>query len=65
MSNQEVIRAAYYLRVNTESQELDKQHAEIMPFIERRGWKLVHPFEGVMSGRQLRALFQANSGRIP
>ena len=52
MSNPEVIRAAYYLRVRTESQELDNQRAEIMPFIERRGWKLVHPFEDVMSGRK-------------
>jgi DNA invertase Pin-like site-specific DNA recombinase len=52
MSNQSVIRAAYYLRISTEEQELDNQRAEIMPFIERRGWKLVHPFEDVMSGRK-------------
>ena len=52
MINQKVIRAAYYLRVSTETQELDNQRAEIMPFIERRGWKLVHPFEDVMSGRK-------------
>src|SRR5215813_4468025 len=52
MSNQEVIRAAYYLRVSTESQELDNQRREITPFIERRGWKLVQPFEDVMSGRK-------------
>jgi DNA invertase Pin-like site-specific DNA recombinase len=47
-----VIRAAYYLRISTETQELDNQRAEIMPFIERRGWKLVHAFEDVMSGRK-------------
>ena len=52
MSNQNVVRAAYYLRVSTETQELDNQRREIMPFIERRGWKLVHPFEDVMTGRK-------------
>ena len=52
MSNQEVIRAAYYLRVSTESQELDNQRREITPFIERRGWTLIHSFEDVMSGRK-------------
>jgi DNA invertase Pin-like site-specific DNA recombinase len=52
MSNEEVIRAAYYLSVSTESQELDNQRREITPFIERRGWKLVHPFEDVMTGRK-------------
>jgi DNA invertase Pin-like site-specific DNA recombinase len=52
MINQKVIRAACYLRVSTETQELDNQRAEIMPFIERRGWKLVHTFEDVMSGRK-------------
>ena len=52
MSNQKTLRAAYYLRISTEAQELDNQRAEIMPFIERRGWKLVHPFEDVMSGRK-------------
>jgi DNA invertase Pin-like site-specific DNA recombinase len=48
MSNQNVVRAAYYLRISTEEQELDNQRGEIIPFIERRGWKLVHPFEDVM-----------------
>jgi DNA invertase Pin-like site-specific DNA recombinase len=43
MSNQTVVRAAYYLRISTEEQELDNQRREIMPFIERRGWKLIHP----------------------
>src|SRR6516165_8091228 len=52
MSNQNVVRAAYYLRISTEEQELDNQRAEIIPFIERRGWKLIHPFEDVMSGRK-------------
>jgi DNA invertase Pin-like site-specific DNA recombinase len=52
MSNQKTIRAAYYLRISTEAQELDNQRAEVMPFIERRGWKLDHPFEDVMSGRK-------------
>ena len=52
MSNQNVVRAAYYLRISTEEQELDNQRGEIIPFIERRGWKLVHPFEDVMSGRK-------------
>ena len=52
MSIQNIIRAAYYLRISTEAQELDNQRREIMPFIERRGWKLVHPFEDVMSGRK-------------
>jgi DNA invertase Pin-like site-specific DNA recombinase len=52
MSNQNVIRAAYYLRVSTETQELDNQRGEIIPFIERRDWKLVHRFEDVMSGRK-------------
>src|ERR1700758_4198075 len=50
MSNKSVIRAAYYLRVSTEAQELDNQRTEILPFIDRRGWKLVHSFEDVMSG---------------
>jgi DNA invertase Pin-like site-specific DNA recombinase len=53
MSNQNVIRAAYYLGISTEAQELDNQRREIMPFIERRGWKLVYPFEDVMSGRKI------------
>ena len=51
-SNQNVVRAAYYLRISTEEQELDNQRAEIMAFIARRGWKLVQPFEDVMSGRR-------------
>jgi DNA invertase Pin-like site-specific DNA recombinase len=66
MSNQEVIRADYYLRVSTESQELDNQRREITPFIERRGWKLGHPFEDVMSGRKTekdRPGFAAHSDR--
>jgi DNA invertase Pin-like site-specific DNA recombinase len=46
------IRVAYYLRVSTESQELHNQRAEILPFIHRRGWKLVPAFEDVMSGRK-------------
>ena len=46
------MRAAYYLRISTEAQDLDNQRGEIMPFIERRGWQLVHPFEDVMSGRK-------------
>src|ERR1700756_1181172 len=52
MSNQNVVRAAYYLRISTDEQELDNQRREIIPFIERRGWKLIHPFEDVMSGRK-------------
>ena len=44
------LRAAYYLRVSMEAQELENQRGEIMPFIDRRGWKLVHTFEDVMSG---------------
>ena len=50
MSNQNVVHAAYYLRISTEEQELDNQRGEIIPFIERRGWKLIHPFEDLMSG---------------
>jgi DNA invertase Pin-like site-specific DNA recombinase len=49
---QKPIRAAYYLRVSTEGQELENQRGEISPFVERRGWKLVHTFEDVMSGRK-------------
>ena len=52
MIHQKVVRAAYYLRVSTETQELDNQRGEIIPFIERRGCKLIHPFEDVMSGRK-------------
>ena len=44
------IRAAVYLRVSTESQELENQRAEIAPFIERRGWELVYAFEDTVSG---------------
>jgi DNA invertase Pin-like site-specific DNA recombinase len=44
------IRAAYYLRVSTESQEPGSQKAEIAPFVERRGWELVYTFEDVVSG---------------
>jgi DNA invertase Pin-like site-specific DNA recombinase len=44
------IRAAYYLRVSTEGQELENQRAEIEPFIDRRGWKLECSFEDVVSG---------------
>ena len=47
---QNVIRAAYYLRVSTESQELENQRSEIGPFIDRRGWKLEYSFEDVVSG---------------
>jgi DNA invertase Pin-like site-specific DNA recombinase len=47
---QNVIRAAYYLRVSTEGQELDNQRSEIGPFIDRRGWKLEYSFEDVASG---------------
>jgi DNA invertase Pin-like site-specific DNA recombinase len=44
------IRAAYYLRISTEGQELENQRAEIEPFINRRGWKLERVFEDVVSG---------------
>ena len=47
---QKLIRVAYYLRVSTEEQELENQRGELMPFIDRRGGKLVHSFEDVMSG---------------
>jgi DNA invertase Pin-like site-specific DNA recombinase len=46
------IRAAYYLRVSTEGQELENQRSEIKPFIERRGWELGCAFEDVVSGRK-------------
>jgi DNA invertase Pin-like site-specific DNA recombinase len=52
MTQPKQIRAAYYLRVSTESQELQNQRAEIVPFIENRGWRLVHSFEDSMSGRK-------------
>jgi DNA invertase Pin-like site-specific DNA recombinase len=52
MSIEGQMRVACYLRVSTESQELENQRTEILPFIERRGWKLVHAFEDVMSGRK-------------
>ena len=52
MIQQKQIRAAYYLRVSTESQELQNQRAEIVPFIENRGWRLVDSFEDSMSGRK-------------
>jgi len=44
------VRAAYYLRVSTEGQELENQRSEIRPFIERRGWELGCTFEDVVSG---------------
>lgn len=40
MSIEGQMRVAYYLRVSTENQELGNQRTEILPFIERRGWKL-------------------------
>lgn len=46
------IRAAYDLRVSTESQELQNQRAEIVPLIVNRSWRLVHTFEDSMSGRE-------------
>ena len=52
MIQQKQIRAAYYLRVSTESQELENQRAEIVPFVENRGWRLVDTFEDSMSGRK-------------
>src|SRR5258705_4900124 len=52
MIQQKQIRAAYYLRVSTESQELQNQRAEIVPFIKNRGWRLVDSFEDSMSGRK-------------
>jgi DNA invertase Pin-like site-specific DNA recombinase len=52
MIQQKQIRAAYYLRVSTESQELQNQRTEIVPFIENRGWRLVDGFEDSMSGRK-------------
>ena len=52
MKGEDQMRIAYYLRVSTESQELDNQRTEILPFIDRRGWKLVHTFEDVMSGQK-------------
>jgi DNA invertase Pin-like site-specific DNA recombinase len=52
MIQKKQIRAAYYLRVSTESQELQNQRAEIVPFIENRGWRLVDCFEDSMSGRK-------------
>jgi hypothetical protein len=47
MSVEGQLRVAYYLRVSTENQELDNQRTEILPFIDRRGWKLVlvHTFD--------------------
>src|SRR6266478_9066824 len=52
MSYQKLIRTAYYLRVSTEAQELENQRGEVMPFIDRRGWKLVYTFEDVLSGQK-------------
>src|SRR6266404_8191809 len=52
MTQLKQIRAAYYLRVSTENQELENQRAEIVPFIENRGWRLVHTYEDSMSGRK-------------
>src|SRR5208283_1251849 len=52
MNSQKLIRVACYLRVSTETQELDNQRQEILPFIERRNWQLVQSFEDVMSGRK-------------
>src|ERR1700730_15788842 len=52
MIQQKQIRAAYYLRVSTETQELQNQRAEIVPFIENQGWQLVDSFEDSMSGRK-------------
>jgi DNA invertase Pin-like site-specific DNA recombinase len=52
MIQKKQIRAAYYLRVSTESQELENQRAEIVPFIENRGWRLADSFEDSMSGRK-------------
>jgi DNA invertase Pin-like site-specific DNA recombinase len=52
MIQQKQIRASYYLRVSTESQELKNQRSEIVPFIENRGWPLVHSFEDSISGRK-------------
>ena len=52
MSIEGQMRVAYYLRVSTESQELENQRTEILPFIDRRGWEPVHAFEDVMSGRK-------------
>ena len=50
MSYQKLIRTAYYLRVSTEAQELENQRREILPFIDRRGWKLVHQVSDWGSG---------------
>jgi DNA invertase Pin-like site-specific DNA recombinase len=50
LSMPERIRAAYYLRVSTERQELENQRSEIRPFIERRGWEVGYTFEDVVSG---------------
>ena len=52
MIQKKQIRAAYYLRVSTESQELENQRSEIVPFVENRGWRLVQTFEDSMSGRK-------------
>jgi DNA invertase Pin-like site-specific DNA recombinase len=52
MIQKKQIRAAYYLRVSTESQELENQRAEIVPLIQNRGWRLVHTYEDSMSGRK-------------
>jgi DNA invertase Pin-like site-specific DNA recombinase len=52
LTQEKPIRAAYYLRVSTEAQEIENQRREIAPFIDRRGWKLVYTFEDVMSGRK-------------
>ena len=52
MKGEDQMRIAYYLRVSTENQELDSQRSEILPFVDRRGWKLVHTFEDVMSGQK-------------
>jgi DNA invertase Pin-like site-specific DNA recombinase len=44
------IRAACYLRVSSQGQELENQRTEITPFVARRGWELVSTFEDVVSG---------------
>jgi DNA invertase Pin-like site-specific DNA recombinase len=44
------IRAACYLRVSSQGQELANQRIQITPFVERRGWELVYTFEDVVSG---------------
>ena len=57
--NRAKLRAVLYLRISTAEQSCSMQEAELLPFVESRGWQLTKVYEDQATGTNAnRAAFQ-------